>query len=145
MQTGMTFPRISLKRWRNISFSKSPSKLRGSFVQSFYPYSYVREHLFLQLQIKIDKSCQKPPVPFRDLKTKVIAQRIESRRHLLNCDNRRLHLLGRMYGSLSDIPSLPRRERLCERIRGGDECFLGRAFDWEKTSQGRDFWAVAAS
>ena len=27
-------------------------------------------------------------------------------------------------------------------ILGGDECFLGRAFDWEKTSQGRDFWAM---
>lgn len=25
-------------------------------------------------------------------------------------------------------------------ILGGDECFLGRAFNWEKTAQGRDFW-----
>lgn len=27
-------------------------------------------------------------------------------------------------------------------ILGGDECFLGRAFDWTETEQGREFWAV---
>lgn len=32
-------------------------------------------------------------------------------------------------------------ERLWE-IFAGDECFLGRAFDWTKTSQGREFWAA---
>lgn len=26
-------------------------------------------------------------------------------------------------------------------ILGGDECFLGRVFDWEQTPQGRGFWA----
>ena len=26
-------------------------------------------------------------------------------------------------------------------ILGGDECFLGRVFDWERTPQGRGFWA----
>lgn len=26
-------------------------------------------------------------------------------------------------------------------VLGGDECFLGRAFDWEGTPQGRSFWA----
>ena len=26
------------------------------------------------------------------------------------------------------------------RIIGGDEFFLGRAFDWSETSQGHDFW-----
>ena len=26
-------------------------------------------------------------------------------------------------------------------ILGGDECFLGRAFDWEQTPQGRNYWA----
>lgn len=25
-------------------------------------------------------------------------------------------------------------------ILGGDECFLGRVFDWERTPQGRSFW-----
>lgn len=25
-------------------------------------------------------------------------------------------------------------------LMGGDECFVGRAFDWSKTSEGYDFW-----
>lgn len=25
-------------------------------------------------------------------------------------------------------------------ILGGDECFMARAFDWSRTTQGRDFW-----
>lgn len=27
-------------------------------------------------------------------------------------------------------------------ILGGDECFLGRAFDWTQTAKGREYWAM---
>ena len=40
----------------------------------------------------------------------------------------------------SQLPGY-RLDAVLWEIMGGDECFLGRAFDWEQTSQGRSFWA----